>query len=110
MNDSTRAPARGAPQEHGRRLVALVVACLVGLVLAASPASAATQNKSFTLDFKGDTTKHLFDANPAVCDACVPDLFFNDPDRTDEEFGLGGEAHVGAKLTWEASAKDDIAY
>ena len=93
-----------------RLLTAGLVTFLVASMLGVAPASAADQSRSYTLDFTGETSKNLFDVGPYVCDECIPDIFFDDPDRSDEEFGLGGEVSADATLKWVATATDALAY
>jgi PKD repeat protein len=87
-----------------------VAVVLATLVVTAPPASAATQTKTFNLAYSGDTTKTIVDTGAYVCDYCIPDVFFDDPARTNEEFGLGAEVKVDVKLAFDAPATDDVTY
>lgn len=93
-----------------RMTVVGTVTFLIASLLTIAPASAATQTRTYELAFSGSTTEPLFDIGPAVCDLCIPDLFFDIEDLSDEEFALGGEVAADATLTWEAPATDEIEF
>ncbi|MCB0966397.1 MAG: PKD domain-containing protein, partial [Ilumatobacter sp.] len=58
----------------------------------------------------GSVSKNLLTIDPQVCDLCIPDIFFDDPARTGEEFGLGAEASIDSSLTWTAAVSNELTF
>ncbi len=95
---------------YRRRAAVITSVMMIGVLVLPGAVSAAVLSQTYDLQFQGSVSKNLLTISPQVCDYCIPDLFFNDPARTGEEFGLGAEASIDSSLTWKAAATDVLTY
>jgi hypothetical protein len=76
---------------------------MLAAMITTSAAFGAAQSVTNPVKLSGETTVTLFDLTSGVCDECVPDILFDDPAVSDENFGARAGIKATATMKWEAN-------
>jgi PKD repeat protein len=106
-----RVPIRQRGTVPRSRLAAALAAGLMSAVLVAGPVAAASQTKTITQSFTGQTDPGVqFDVQ-GVCDACVDDAIANLFNGTTGAWGFGADASASVtSLAYSASTSTAVTY
>jgi PKD repeat protein len=107
------APRRtGTARLRARSAAVMIVALVVNMAVAASPAVAASQTQTTAVSLKGGTDVDATYDTTAACDACVPDDMAQlVTGHSSWAFAFGATVHTAVdRLDWTSDGSVDIAY
>ena len=93
-----------------RRILLVGAGSLLASILTTGTAFAAAQSVTNPVKLSGQQTVTLFDLTSGICDECVPDILFNDPAQTDENFGVQAGIKATATMKWDANNTVETTY
>ncbi len=85
-----------------RRTLFVAGSAMLAAIFTTSAAFAVGQSVSNPVKLSGQTTVTLFDLKSGICDVCVPDILFNDPAVSGENFGVQAGVKATATMKWDA--------
>ena len=86
-----------------RRTLFVAGSAMLAAIFTTSAAFAVGQSVSNPVKLSGQTTVTLFDLKSGICDVCVPDILFNDPAVSGENFGVQAGVKATATMKWDAN-------
>ena len=86
-----------------KRTLFVAGSAMLAAMITTGAAFGAAQSVTNPVKLSGQTTVTLFDLTSGVCDPCVPDFLFDDPNVVDENFGVQAGIKATATMKWTAN-------
>ena len=93
-----------------RRIFLVGAGSILASILTTGTAFAAAQSVTSPVKLSGQQTVTLFDLTSGICDGCVPDILFDDPNVSGENFGVQAGVKATATMKWDADNTVETTY